>query len=83
VATAEIERFNTDLKADPVLRDQLKQRSGTLAEIVAFAAERGYSFNADDVKAYAKANADTELDETQLELIAGGKSIDFGGVRSS
>jgi len=78
MSAAEIERFNSAVKSDPVLRDQLKQHSKTLADIIAFAAERGYAFNVDDIKEYAKANADTELDETQLELVAGGKSITWG-----
>jgi predicted ribosomally synthesized peptide with nif11-like leader len=72
MSTSEIERFNSDAKADPVLRDQLMQRSGTVSEVIAFASERGYSFSAADVKDYATAKGGTELDETQLDAVAGG-----------
>jgi predicted ribosomally synthesized peptide with nif11-like leader len=70
MSVTEIERFNSDVKRDPHLREQLKQR--TLAGIVAFAAERGYSFNADEANAYPNANGSTELSDAQLAAVTGG-----------
>jgi predicted ribosomally synthesized peptide with nif11-like leader len=78
VSATEIERFNRDVKADTVLRDQLKQRSGTPADIVAFAAERGYSFSVDEANAYAKATGSMELDDAQLDAVAGGSKTKAG-----
>ena len=49
MSTAEIGRFNSDVKRDPHLREQMKQR--TLTDIVAFAAKRGYSFSVDEANA--------------------------------
>jgi predicted ribosomally synthesized peptide with nif11-like leader len=68
MSAAEVERFYRDLKGDRALRDQLKLRSANLTDIVAFAAERGYAFNLDD----AKAKGGVELNESQLDLVAGG-----------
>jgi predicted ribosomally synthesized peptide with nif11-like leader len=78
MSTAEIDRFNSDLKRDAHLREQLKQR--TLPDIVAFAAERGYSFSVDEADAYRKAKGSMELDDAQLDAVAGGRESTIAHV---
>jgi predicted ribosomally synthesized peptide with nif11-like leader len=71
MSEAEIARFHNDVERDQHLREQVKHR--TLADIVTFAAERGYSFNVDEADAYTKANGPMELSEAQLDAVAGGR----------
>lgn len=73
MSQADVERFTDDLKKDPNLLDEVKQHSGTLARVVAFAASKGYHFTLDEAKEYLSSKAGRELDDAQLDAVAGGK----------
>jgi predicted ribosomally synthesized peptide with nif11-like leader len=72
MSAAEFERFDSDVMRDPNLYAQLTQHPRTFADIVAFAAERGYAFTDDEVKDYVNATRAAELSDKQLDLVAGG-----------
>jgi hypothetical protein len=61
----EAERFANDLKTKADLRAGMVQHAGSMAEIVAFAGSRGYSFTTDGVA----------LDHSQLEAVSGGITL--------
>lgn len=69
---ADVERFTDDLKKDPRMLDEVKPLSGDLAGVVAFAASKGYHFTVDDAKAYLNGRAGGELNDAQLDAVAGG-----------
>jgi len=73
MSTSDVDRFATDLKNDPDLLSEVKQHAGTLAKVVSFAEEHGYSFTLEEAKEYLEGKAGTELDDTQLDVVAGGK----------
>ncbi len=54
MSIAEIERFVADLKSNEALRAEVEKAQAETS-MVAFAVTKGYTFTADEVKAYAKA----------------------------
>jgi predicted ribosomally synthesized peptide with nif11-like leader len=90
MSIAEIERFVADLKSNEALRAEVEKAQGETS-MVAFAGTKGYTFTADEVKAYAKAMAKAagkELTDEELDGVAAGvgdsykPGIDFeiGGI---
>jgi len=73
MSASDIDRFTGDLKTDPDLLDEVKQHAGTLAKVVSFAEEKGYHFSLEEAKEYLESKAGSELDDAQLDAVAGGK----------
>jgi predicted ribosomally synthesized peptide with nif11-like leader len=67
--TSEIERLMRDAGNDAALRSEL-ETAGGLQAAVERANARGYAISPDDVKSYTAAY---ELNDTQLDGVAGGK----------
>jgi hypothetical protein len=44
-----------------------------VAKVVSFAEERGYHFSLEEAKEYLEAKSGVELDDAQLDTVAGGK----------
>lgn len=75
MSKAALTAFLARMGGDAALREELRGVTETdgdsleTAKLVRFAAERGYDFTVDEVRAM-----DFELDDTQLEGVAGGGS---------
>jgi predicted ribosomally synthesized peptide with nif11-like leader len=63
--------FFTYVEQNPTLKQQVKA-AGSKEELFNIAQEAGYSFSADDLKAIAKESDSEELNEQELETVAGG-----------
>ena len=68
--------FRAALTADPAMQADMRARNlATEADVAAFAAERGFSFSADEIRSL------TELTEAELERVTGGAAfVKFDGV---
>jgi predicted ribosomally synthesized peptide with nif11-like leader len=55
MSRVELERFVADVKADPRLQAELKERGSGLASVVEIARSRGYEITTDDVRDYVRA----------------------------
>ena len=73
MSQSEVERFVADLKSDAVLREDLKGSAAGVASVVAFAQSRGYDIGADEARQYIQAQTSSELSDSQLDHVAGGK----------
>jgi len=73
MANSEVTRFTDALKADPDMLDEVKQYAGSLDKVVEYAAGKGYTFTVADAQEYLSSGAGSELDEAQLDAVAGGK----------
>lgn len=69
------ERFANDLKAKPQMLQELKKTAAGmgLAGVCQFAKEKGYNVTIDEAKSYIRSKAKGELNDQQLDRIAGGK----------
>jgi predicted ribosomally synthesized peptide with nif11-like leader len=63
--------FFTHVEQNPTLKQQVKA-AASKEEIFNLAQEAGYSFSADDLKAISKESESEELNEQELETVAGG-----------
>jgi len=83
MSKAEIERFVTDVRADPNLQAAFEGKSLDGPTLVAVARERGFDFTTEQVEAHVRAKSQ-ELSEQELESAAGGSvlllSIDFSNL---
>jgi predicted ribosomally synthesized peptide with nif11-like leader len=71
------DRFAKDLKAKPQLLQELKKTAAGmgLAGVCRFAKEKGYNVTVDEAKNYIRSKAKGELNDQQLDRIAGGKGV--------
>ena len=80
MSTIEIQRFAADVKSNAALRAEAEKayaqgsQAAPVDGMVAFAAAKGYSFTADELKAHAKA-AGRDLADADLDGVAGGQAI--------
>ena len=79
MSRAELERFVTDVKADPRLQADLKERGSGVASMVEIARSGGYEITAQDVRDYL-GSQDRELTEQELNSLTGG-GVFQGGVQ--
>jgi predicted ribosomally synthesized peptide with nif11-like leader len=63
--------FFTHVEQNPTLKQQVKT-AGSKEELFNIAQEAGYSFSADDLKAISQESESEELNEQELEAVAGG-----------
>lgn len=73
MSQAEVERFVADLKADEEMRGELKNHAAGIASVVSFASDKGYDLSPDEVRDYIQSQLGRELDDAELEAVAGGK----------
>jgi len=73
MSNAEIERFIGDLKGNSALLDEVKAGIAGLSSVVDKAKAKGYDITMDDAKTYIAAQAGQELNDEQLDAVAGGK----------
>jgi len=71
VSIGEINRFETDMKADEALHDEARKCGADPARVVALANARGYGFTVDELVEHVKQRR-AEIDEKQLDKVAGG-----------
>jgi predicted ribosomally synthesized peptide with nif11-like leader len=81
MSVQDAERFANDLKAKPQLLAELKKTAAGkgLEAVCAFAKQKGYNVTADEAKQYIRGKAKGELNDQQLDRIAGGKGPGGGG----
>ena len=63
--------FFTQVEQNPTLKEKV-QTAASKEELFSIAREAGYSFTADDLKAISKESESEELNEQELEAVAGG-----------
>jgi predicted ribosomally synthesized peptide with nif11-like leader len=63
--------FFTQVEQNPTLKQQVKAAANK-EELFNLAQEAGYSFSADDLKAISQESESEELNEQELETVAGG-----------
>ena len=85
MSIAEIERFAADLKSNAALMDEAEKAAAEtskampLDRAVAFAANKGYAFTAEEAKERARAKAKVDgkvLTDAELDDVAGGITAD-------
>jgi predicted ribosomally synthesized peptide with nif11-like leader len=74
MSQSEVERFVADLKSDASLREDLQGSAAGVASVVEFAQSRGYDIGADEAKQYIQAQTSSELSDSELDHVAGGKA---------
>lgn len=70
----DIDRFVADLKGNASLLDEAKGVPGGLAAMADFAKSKGYDVTVDEAKTYISEQANRELNDAELDAVAGGKS---------
>jgi predicted ribosomally synthesized peptide with nif11-like leader len=71
MSRAELERFVADVKADPKLQADLKERGSGVASVVEIARSRGYEITTQDVRDYVRSQ-DREITEEELDRVTAG-----------
>jgi predicted ribosomally synthesized peptide with nif11-like leader len=69
--------FFTHVEQNPTLKQQV-QAAASKEELFNLAQKSGYSFSADDLQAISKESKSGELNEQELETVAGGGVGDIG-----
>jgi len=73
VSGTEVERFVADLKSNEGLRSELSGHASGVGSVVSFAKDKGYDIDADEAAAYIHGQAGRELNDAELDTVAGGK----------
>ena len=74
MSQAEIKRFISDVSSNETLREAVVSASEGIESLVAIAQGHGYDINIDEARDYIMANQEGELNDDQLDAVAGGKS---------
>lgn len=80
MSAQDVERFIADLKTDSKMQADLSGEVSGIESIIAFAKARGYDITADDVKAHIKELTGHELNDDQLDAMAGGTGAQTAAV---
>jgi len=75
MSIGEISRFQADVRADAALREEVTKCGVDPARVVALASAKGYGFTLDELVEHVKQQR-AELDEKQLDKVAGGVGTD-------
>ncbi len=73
MSQADVERFVGDLKSDSGLLEGLKSEASGISSVVNFAKSKGYDISVDEAKSYITERSKQDLNDDQLDAIAGGK----------
>ena len=73
MSSAEVERFVADLKTNEGLRSELSGHASGVGSVVSFAKDKGYDIDVDEAAAYIHGEAGRELNDAELDAVAGGK----------
>ncbi len=76
MSKAEMERFANDIKNNPELMAEAKEKAGGLASLVEFVKSKGYDVSADEAKAYIHEKAGRVLSDNELDAVAGAGTAD-------
>ncbi|MCG8461207.1 MAG: Nif11-like leader peptide family RiPP precursor [Holophagales bacterium] len=76
MSQSEIERFVSDVKNNEELLKELTEGVIGLDELVSRAGEKGYEFTAEEAKAFAMSQAEGEISDDQLDMVAGGQNLE-------
>ncbi|QLH38222.1 MAG: Nif11-like leader peptide family natural product precursor [Defluviicoccus sp.] len=71
MSKAEMERFAADIKANPDLMAEVKDKAAGLASLVEFINSKGYSVTIDEAKDYIHSKAGRQLSDKELESVSG------------
>jgi predicted ribosomally synthesized peptide with nif11-like leader len=71
MSRVELEGFVADVKVDPRLQEEPKERGSGIASVVEIARSRGYEITTDDVRDYVRAQH-RDLTEQELDAVTGG-----------
>ena len=74
MSQAEIERFVSDLSSNETLREAVVSASEGVESLVAIAQGQGYDINIDEANEYLAASQNVQLNDDQLDTVAGGKT---------
>jgi predicted ribosomally synthesized peptide with nif11-like leader len=77
MSRAELERFVADVKADPRLQADLKERGSGVASIVEIARSGGYEITTQEVRDYVRSQH-RDLTEEELSRVTAGGAIQMG-----
>ncbi|MBT3399484.1 MAG: Nif11-like leader peptide family natural product precursor [Rhodospirillaceae bacterium] len=83
MSNAEVERFVADLKSNDGLRSELSGHASGVGSVVAFAKDKGYDIEADEAAAYIHGQAGRELNDDELDAVAGGKGNETSTSQTS
>jgi predicted ribosomally synthesized peptide with nif11-like leader len=72
MSAADAERFVDDVAKDKQLAERVKPHAAGLAALVAGAKTLGYTFTVDELKQAMRGKAKQNLNDAQLDAIAGG-----------
>jgi predicted ribosomally synthesized peptide with nif11-like leader len=72
MSAADAERFVEDVAKDKALAERVKPHAAGLAALVAGAKTQGYTFTVDELKQAMRGKAKQNLNDAQLDAIAGG-----------
>jgi predicted ribosomally synthesized peptide with nif11-like leader len=72
MSKSEVERFANAVRADKGLQEELKKAAVSNEAIVAFAKDKGYDVNLNEIVSFVEAKKAT-LSEEDLDKVAGGK----------
>ena len=75
MSKSEVERFVADLKENDALREELSLNASGIGSVVEFAKDKGYDVTADEARTYLEEQVGRELNEDELDNIAGGAAI--------
>ena len=75
MSSAEVERFVADLKTNEGLRSELSGHASGLGSVVSFAKDKGYDIDTDEAATYIHGEAGRELNDAELDAVAGGKGF--------
>ena len=73
MSAADAERFVEDVAKDKALAERVKPHAAGLAALVAGAKTQGYTFTVDELKQAMRDKTKRNLDDAQLDAIAGGQ----------
>lgn len=73
MSQADLERFVSDLKTNETLRAELAGNASGIGSVVEFAEGKGYDISAEEARNYIQSQSSTDLNDDQLDAIAGGK----------
>lgn len=81
MSQSEVERFISDLKSNDTLRDELSLNASGIGSVVTFAKDKGYDITADEARGYIQAQSGRELNDAELDAVAGGKPGSQAGTQ--
>lgn len=84
MSISEIQRFRADLKSDAALRAEAETygaaRAASPDDVIAFAAAKGYKFDATELAEVANEARGREISDAELDIVSGGGEAGGGSA---